>query len=183
LCLSVAVAGLQNFGVWPARETFEGLAWSRLGFHRVYETVPGRTDRFMAGGLLLHRLKFANVTAILCVVAVTAVALRLPRWRIWAASGGVGLIGLALFPHARAALAAAVLACGLVWVLASKHRRMALLVAGTAGMLVLGLAFSTASVRARFERSLTSEGGGERIALNRSGVHAIAQHPLTGVGP
>src|SRR5690606_8110927 len=51
LCLSVAVAGLQHFGVWPARETFEGLAWSRLGFHRVYETVPGRADRFMAGGL------------------------------------------------------------------------------------------------------------------------------------
>src|SRR5690606_36458759 len=182
-CLSVAVAGFQHFGVWPARESFEGLSWSRLGFHRVYETVPGREDRFMAGGLLLHRLKFANVTAILCMAGVTAVALRLPRWRIWAGSAGVGLLGLALFPHARAALAAAVLSCGLAWVLASQHRRRALIVAGLFGGLVLGTAMATPSVRARFARSLTSEGGGERVALNRSGVHAIAEHPVTGVGP
>src|SRR5690606_24471225 len=62
LGLSVVVAAFQHFGIWPSREAFAGLAWSRLGFHRVYETVPGRDDRFMAGGLLLHRLKFANVT-------------------------------------------------------------------------------------------------------------------------
>src|SRR5690606_14450980 len=152
LCLSVAVAGFQHFGVWPARESFEGLSWTKLGFHRVYETVPGREDRFMAGGLLLHRLKFANVTAILCTLGMAAVAMRLPRWRLFAVTCLVGLLGVALFPHARAALAAMVLGCGLVWGLASRHRARALLAAGVMGVLVVGMALATPSVRARFER-------------------------------
>jgi len=182
LLASVAVAAAQHFGRWPDAAFFEPLAWTRMGFHRVYETVPGRDDRFMAGGLLLHRLKFANVTAILCTLGVASVALRVPRWRFFAFASATGLLGVAIFPHARAALAAAVLSCGLVWVLASSNRKRALLTAGVAGVVVVGLALATPSVRARFERSLTSEGGGERGAINRAGLHAIAAHPIAGVG-
>ena len=182
LLLSVTVAGAQHLGFWPGPEAFASLEWTRLGFHRVYETVPGRTDRFMAGGLLLHRLKFANVTAILCTLGIAAAALRVPRWRFFGLVSAVGLLGVALFPHARAALAAGILSAGLVWVLASSRRKQALLVVGLAGLLAVGLVLSTPSVRARFATSLTGEGSGERTSLNRAGVHAIAAHPLTGVG-
>lgn len=182
LALSLAAAGAQHLGAWPGQEAFAGLEWTRIGFHRVYETVPGRDDRFMAGGLLLHRLKFANVTAALCVMAATAAAVRVRRWPLYAATALVGVAGIAVFPHARAASAAVVLTVGLVWVLGAANRRRA-----TAGAVALALVAGvvsalTPSVRARFEEAFTARGSGERGAITRAGLTAIAKHPVTGIG-
>jgi O-antigen ligase len=150
---------------------------------RVYEPAPGRVDRFMAGGLLLHRLKFANVTAMMCVLGAGAVALRVPRWKAFAAITLIGLGAVTVFPYARAASVAAVLAVSLVWVAAAQHRGRAL--TGVAGLvaLVLLVVALVPSVRARFETSLTNEGSGERTSLTRAGLTAVATSPWAGVGP
>src|SRR6202030_2342808 len=70
--LSCTAAGLQHFGVWPAEAWFQPLAWTRLPFHRVYEEVPGDPARFMGGGLIFHRLKFAHVGGIVVIGAAVA---------------------------------------------------------------------------------------------------------------
>ncbi|MEW5743113.1 MAG: O-antigen ligase family protein [Myxococcota bacterium] len=182
LVISVTLAALQHFGAWPGPDAFAGLSWTKLGFHRVYETVPGRDDRFMAGGLLLHRLKFANVTAAACVAGATAVAWRVPRWRFFAAATAVGLVGVGWFPHARAATAATVGAVAVTWVCAARDRRRAVL--GSIALLIasLLLVLAVPSLRLRFSASLSAEGSGERAAITAAGVEAIRQHPLTGVG-
>ncbi len=63
-----------------ALESFSSLEPLHLSFEQVYELVPGSTDRFMGGGLLLHRLRFANVTAALTVLAAAG-AFQLPQGR------------------------------------------------------------------------------------------------------
>lgn len=183
LLVSVVLAGLQHFGVWPKKEFFDSLAWLRSGFHRVYETVPGRTDRFMAGGFLLHRLKFANVTATLCALGAAAVALRARRWKLFAATTLLGVIGVAVFPYARAASATVVAVVALVWVLAAERRRQAIVGAALFGALMLAVVAYTPSLRHRFASSFSSEGSGERAAITSAGLAAIAQHPIAGVGP
>jgi O-antigen ligase len=182
LLLSLAAAGFQHFGVWPGREAFVALGWTRIGFERVYETVPGQVDRFMAGGLLLHRLKFANVTAVLCLFGAAAVVLRAPRWRFFLVVTVLGLLGLWVFPHARAASVAAVLAVGVTWVAAARRRGLALLGVALLLAAAVGVGAAVPSVRARFLASASAEGSGERAALTQSGLNAIAQAPLTGVG-
>jgi hypothetical protein len=182
MAVNLAAAAAQHLGAWPGPEAFAGLEWTRMGFHRVYEPVPGRDDRFMAGGLLLHRLKYANVTATLCVMAAAAAAVRVRRWPLYAATALVGLAGITVFPHARAASAAVVLTVGLVWIVGAADRRRAAL-----GALGLVLAVSlvsalTPSVRARFAEAFTARGSGERGAITQAGLLAIARHPLTGVG-
>lgn len=182
LCVSVLLAGLQHVGAWPGPEAAAPLGRLGLGFERVYEAVPGRGDRFMAGGLLLHRLKFANVTAAACVAGAAAVAWRAGRWPLFAVATLVGLGGVAVFPHARAASAAAVGAVAVTWVAAAKDRRRAglgalALVAGAA-LLVLAVP----SLRLRFASSLSSQGSGERGAITTAGLSAIRSAPLTGVG-
>lgn len=183
LVISSAVAGLQHVGFWPRAETVAAWPWHPVGYLRVYETVPGRDDRFMAGGLLLHRLKFANVTAVMCVLGTAAVAARRPWWRAWGLATAVGLVGLAVFPHARAALVAGVVAVGVTWTLGSAHRGRALLGALGLGALVLLVALLVPSVRARFETSFTNEGSGERASLTEAGLNAVHSAPWTGVGP
>ncbi len=182
LLISVALAGVQHFGLWPKREAFVSLGWTRAGFERVYEPVPGRTDRFMAGGFLLHRLKFANVTAVMCVLGTAAVMLGARRARFFLFATVVGLVGLWVFPHARAASVATVLAVAVTWISAARHRGRAavgaLLLLGAAA----GISVAVPSVRARFITSVTSEGSGEREALTTAGFNAIAHAPLTGVG-
>jgi hypothetical protein len=182
LVVSTVVAGLQHVGFWPGLATLEPLAWTHLPFSRVYETVPGRDDRFMAGGLLLHRLKFANVTAVACVVGAYVVQRRVPSWRLFAVATLVGLVGVSIFPHARAASVAVVLSMAVVWVAAAANRVRAALGALALVGLSAGLVLVSPSVRARFEQSWSSEGSGERRSITQGGLNAIASAPVGGVG-
>jgi O-antigen ligase len=182
LAVSLVAAAAQHLGLWPGREAFESLGWTRQGFTHVYEPVPGRTDRFMAGGLLLHRLKFANVTAVMAVLGAAAVVARVRRWPLYLAMTVAGLLGIWIFPHARAASVAALLAVGLVWVAGERRRGRALLGAMALAAVAVAVALAVPSVRARFETSLTAEGSGERSALTQAGLNAVATSPLVGVG-
>lgn len=180
---SCAVAGLQHFGVWPSPEAWAPLAWTRLPFERVYEAVPGTENRFMAGGLLFHRLKFSHIGGMIVAFAL-GVGLRMEGRRRTAALvlAAVGLVSVGLFPYARAASVALVAVMGLV-VMLGLPRRVAL----PACAAVLGLAGLTLALnqplRERFLDSTTEKGSGSRSALLETGLSAMRQRPLTGVGP
>ncbi len=181
--LSCAVAGLQHFGVWPRPEWFEALAWTRYPFYRVYEEVPGSSGRFMAGGLLSHRLKFAH-TGALAVLCAVAVGLRVQgRDRIAAfALAGAGTVAVWMFPFAR--MASAALAVALVIALTLQHPRrkrglaigIALLAVGAAAVLV------NRPLRDRFSSGITAQGSGERGELLATGVRAVRANPIVGIG-
>jgi O-antigen ligase len=182
LGLSLVAAAVQYLGLWPRPEAFSALEALGVSTSRVYELAPGRTDRYLAGGLLLHRLKFANITAAVAVLGTAAVVARVRRWPLYLGATAAALLAVWVFPHARAAAAASVVAVGAVWLAGARRRGLALLgvagLAAAAGAVALGVP----SVRARFETSFTAEGSGERSALNQSGLNAIADEPLAGVG-
>lgn len=181
---SCFAAGLQHFGAWPPLDAFDGLEWTRVRFSRVYEAVPETGHRFMAGGLLFHRLKFANLTSLATVLALAIGLASTGRRRVLALGlAGVGLISVAVFPYARSALVTLVAGCGLVVLLTVRRRALALgltaaLVAATASVVVL-----SPSLRERFASATTAAGSGERGALLATGIAAVEAHPLTGVGP
>jgi O-antigen ligase len=152
--LSCFVAALQHFGVWPPLETFAPLAFTKIPFHRVYE--PTGDGRFMAGGLTFHRLKFANVTAMVIIVAAA-------HWRQGraAALATIGFVSVAVFPAARAAAAA--LALSLATLIRPRW-----IAAGLLGVVALA--------------GLWQRPGGERLELLQSGLNAVAAHPLAGTG-
>jgi O-antigen ligase len=181
--VSCAVAGLQHFGVWPSLEAWAPWAWTRLPFDRVYEPVPGTEHRFMAGGLLFHRLKFSHIGGMAAVFAL-GVGLRLRGRRRWAALAvaAVGLVSVGLFPYARAASVALVAVMGGV-VLLGLPRRVALpTCAAVLGLAVLAVTLNR-PLRERFLDSGTETGSGSRSALLETGLRALRQHPVTGVGP
>lgn len=182
LVLSCVVAGLQHFGVWPPEEAFQGLAWTRLPFHRVYEAVPGAEGRYMAGGLVLHRLKFANGVGLGAVFAL-GMGLRLEGRRRQVALGlaCVGLVSVVLFPYARSASVSLVAAAGVV-VLVGLPRRVALVACvGLVGV-VGGAVVGYAPLRERFSYAATEEGSGGRSSLLEAGLRAVRAHPVVGVG-
>ncbi|QRK07741.1 O-antigen ligase family protein [Archangium violaceum] len=181
--VSCAVAGLQHFGVWPGPEAWAPFAWTRLPFDRVYELVPGTENRFMAGGLLFHRLKFSHIGGMIVAFALGMGLLLEGRRRTAALCvAAVGLVSVGLFPYARAASVALVGVMGLV-VLLGLPRRVAL----PACAAVLGLAVLTLTLnrplRERFLNSTTQQGSGSRAALLETGLCALRQSPVTGVGP
>jgi len=180
---SCAVAGFQHFGVWPREDFFRGLEWARVPFGRVYETVPGDPNRFMGGGLIFHRLKFAHVGGI-AVIAAAALGLGAPgRWRvIGLATAALGFASIVAFPYARAASVA--LAGGLCVALAvaSPNRRVGLVVAAGALGLALAIGAADAGLRARFLTALTAQGSGDRQLLLQTGEAAVEAHPWVGVG-
>lgn len=182
LIVSCAVAGAQFLGLWPSREAFSGLEALHLSFDRVYEPVPGNEQRFMGGGLLLHRLRFANVTGALTVLAAAG-ALRLEQRRQWlAVVAVVGLVSVSVFPHARAATVSLVLALLVVAGVGAARRRLALAVGG-AIVLVAGLVVALVpSVRTRFSAGLEGDAASDRSLLLGAGVRALQQEPLAGVG-
>lgn len=182
LLASCGAAGLQYFGVWPKPDAFAAAGLQGLTSDRVYEAVPGRDDRFMAGGLLLHRLRFANVTAGLTVLAAAG-ALRVQRHRWWfIVLTGVGLISVTSFPHARAATVSLVLGLLVVAWLGATDRRLSMLV--TVGVVALaGLLIAAApSVRARFLSAFEPEGSSDRVLLIEAGLRAVKDSPVTGLG-
>jgi O-antigen ligase len=184
LVVSCLCAALQHYGVWPPREAFSGWEWTRVPFDRVYEPAPGTQGRFLSGGLLFHRLRFAHVTSFGALFAL-AVALKgrgMPRV-VGAIVAAIGLVSVAVFPGARAAFVAAALACGVLLVLLAGSKRAAVLsVVGLALAGALLLVVSPA-LRARLLESGSLEGSGDRSGLLRGGLAAVAAHPLVGVGP
>jgi O-antigen ligase len=178
LLISVLLAVLQHFGWWPQASAFRSLTWTRMPFERVYEPAPGESGRFMAGGLLFHRLKFAHVSGF-AVVWLVALAATL-RSRALAISGAAGIAAILWLPHARAAAVAVLLAvlCTLWLVLQGRARRW----------LIRGLFFGAAialllpPVRDRLSSFATERPDGSRAFLLRSGLHAIQRNPWTGIG-
>ncbi|HXN41364.1 MAG TPA: hypothetical protein VN918_06210, partial [Myxococcaceae bacterium] len=131
--VSCGLAGLQHYGLWPSRELFAPLSWTRIGFQRVYERIPGIDNRFMGGGLLFHRLKFAHLGGLAVLVSLVW-AFRAPRkpLRFYAAIVcAIGFLSVIFFPYARAAAVALLLSALLTtaW-LARRRRAVALLAVG-----------------------------------------------------
>lgn len=183
LLVSCLAAGLQHFGVWPAREAFTALEWTRQPFERVYEPAPGAEGRFLAGGLLFHRLRFAHVTALGALLAL-AVALRATgRARLFAGLvAAVGLGSVAVFPGARAAFVAAVFAGAVLVLLFAGSKKAAALSVGALALASAALLAASPALRSRLLESASLKGSGDRAGLVRAGVAAIEAHPLVGVG-
>jgi O-antigen ligase len=182
LLVSCSVAASQFFGLWPRSASLAWLSWARLPFARMDETVPGRVDRFMAGGLLLHRLKFANVGAVFTVLAVCASVRAPPYRRVFLGIAIIAIPCVLIFPHARAAAVALMAGMILALVLGSKDRRIALVAVATLVVIAGLIMLAVPSVRERFAAGFSSEGVNEREIITASGLSAIARHPLTGEG-
>lgn len=184
LLASTMAAGLQHYGLWPREEAFAALAWTRIPFERVYEAMPGTEGRFMGGGLLFHRLKYAGVTALAALVFLGLGLRQTPTTRptqraLWLGLAAGGALGMARFPQARAALAAMLLGGLSILVASAAARRRALILALLGGAGAIGLWLATPSLR----EPLLARGSGERQHLVRAGLRAVAAHPLTGLGP
>jgi O-antigen ligase len=181
--LACVAAAAQHAGAWPAPERFAPLRVLRIPFHRVYEPVPGTEGRFMAGGLLFHRLKFSNVGG-LGVLWAFVIGLR-SQGRRRALAWGLGLVGLVAivgFTYARAA-SAALLFCLLVPIWVERPRRPRLIALGLAGVLAAGtVALAHRPFRERLLTSSSTEGSGGRRYLIEAGLAALRSRPLLGVG-
>jgi O-antigen ligase len=182
--VSCALAGLQHFGFWPSRELFAQLSGTRIGFHRVYERVPGVENRFMGGGLLFHRLKFAHLGGLAVLVSLVW-AFHAPRapLRLYAAIVcAIGFLSVVFFPYARAAAVALFLSALLTaaW-LARRRRAVAILAVVILAISPLVLIYN-APLRTRFISASSDSGSGNRLAIVKAGLAAIRAHPVVGVG-
>jgi len=184
MLISCAVAGLQHFGIWPPEAAFAPYQWANLPFQRVYEQVPGTTDRFMGGGLMFHRLKFAHVTSLGVLAAIVVASRSKPgskeAWLFVAALAGLSIW---LFPYARMAAVSMTVAAGLTLVRASTQPRRAAIAAVAMTAVAAGIVWFTPAMRERFATSFTAQGSGDRVELLETGWRAVTEHPLTGVGP
>ena len=177
--LSCGAALCQHWGLWPEAGAFAPFRWTGLPFQRMYEPLPGEPARYMAGGLLLHRLKFAHVGGLLVLAYLDLGLLR--RSPAALAVAAAGALCVAWLPHARAASVALVVAMAVVLALrlSGRWRWRALF-----GLLLLGVGLlaGVGSLRVRFASVATDEGSGDRRWLAQSALRAVAEHPLAGVG-
>jgi O-antigen ligase len=183
LFVSCVAAGLQHYGVWPSEGFFESLRWTRIAFYRVYEPAPDVEGRFMAGGLLFHRLKFAHVSG-LVVIAALVVGLRArsaPRL-LFLGAATLGLGAIFLFTYTRAAFAAVLVAIAVALVLEKRSRRTALILGAVVIALAVGAVMSQPEFRARLLSSAGSKGSGQRAYLLAAGWSAVRAHPIAGTG-
>lgn len=180
---SCVAAGLQSFGVWPSLEAFAPLRFTKIPFWHVYEPVQGSPGRFMGGGLLFHRLKFAHVGALTVLFALPFALKGTGRVR-WIAgtTAVVGAVAVLLFPLTRAAAVALVAAAAGVAVIASKRRLRAAAFGAVLVVAMSAAALSSQGLRGRFEASLSGEGSGHRLQLWESGLNAVRSAPVLGVG-
>lgn len=184
LLLGCAAAGLQHFGVWPSEELVARLRWAPANARRVYEQVPGAEGRYMGGGLLFHRLKFAHVggLGVLWAIAVGLYATGARRIAGLAVASAV-LVSVLIFPYARASVLALAVGVGVELLSLGRRHRRAALWGGAAflGALALVLALH-GSFRERLATSLTASGSGDRPHLLGAGLAAVRSHPLVGTG-
>lgn len=183
LLVSSFVAALQHFGLWPAEDFFAPLAFMKIPFHRVYEPI-GESGRFMAGGLLFHRLKFAHVSG-LAVVALVVAWKHLFGWSRWfvALCAVIGFIAVWLFPYARLGAVAMTVGVAVSIVLTAASLKRALLLVGVLGLVGVMSIAAIGPLRDRFISSFSDEGSGQRSQHLAAGLTAIRQHPIAGVGP
>lgn len=183
LLVSSVVAALQHFGLWPAEGFFAPLAFLKVPFHRVYEPI-GESGRFMAGGLLFHRLKFAHVSGLVVIALVVAWKhLAGPaRWLV-GACGVAGFIAVWLFPYARLGAVAMTVGVAVTVVLTAASLKRALLAVGALGLVGVIALLAIAPLRTRFVSSFSDEGSGQRGQHLAAGLTAISRFPIAGVGP
>jgi O-antigen ligase len=180
--LSFSVAACQHYGIWPSAAFFARLGHSKIPFYRMYEPAPGSPGHFMAGGLLLHRLKFAHVEGLVTLWALGA-GLRLTGARrvLMLMPALLGLGAIWAFSYARAA-SLALTVCALVTLVWLVRRRGAYLLAAglalAAGLFLLGMP----SHRARLLASAQAGSNGNRTELLAAGIRGIEAHPWTGFG-
>ncbi|MGQ0504298.1 MAG: O-antigen ligase family protein, partial [Myxococcaceae bacterium] len=179
--LSCLLAGLQHFGIWPAHEFFQPLAWTQFPFHRLYEPVPGVEGRFMGGGLLAHRLKFAHTGGLAVLVALVIGLKTTGRDRVLALGVAVlGALSVMIFPFARGATVALLGAALLAVFLCVRGR------ARWVGVFVVLVGFSVVAfrpaLRDRFLSSFSAQGSGDRSFLLEAGLTAARAHPWVGTG-
>lgn len=180
--ISCLFATLQHFGLWPPLEAFEGLRWLKLTFARVYEPA-GRPDRFMAGGLFFHRLKFAHGGGLVTLVAL-CIGLRTHGWRrVFALSlAAAGAVTVSAFTLARASAGALAVALPVALALAVHWKGRLRWVPVLAAVAMVAVVVIHAPFRQRFMGALTAEGSGDRDRLVTAGVRAVKAHPLVGMG-
>jgi O-antigen ligase len=183
LLISCALAGIQHFGVWPPHSAFTALKWTQLPFHRVYEQVPGTTDRFMGGGLPFHRLKFAHVTSLGVIAALVMGSRDTHSRKLWFSVAALAGLSVWLFPYARMAAVAMTLAVGFTLIRASSQPRRAARVAVGLAVAAIAIVLLTPAMRDRFASSFRADGNGERAELVETGIRAVEEHPLVGIGP
>lgn len=181
LAISCVVAGLQHFGIWPSEAAFQPWLWTRIPFHRVYEPIAD-SGRFMGGGLIFHRLKFAHVSG-LVLVAVLVAARRSEKKPLLIACGVLAFIAVWMFPYARMGAVAMTAAVALTLVLISPSPRLAFLTSAGLVLVAVIAVVSIAPLRDRFAAALTDQGSGQRSQHFNAGLEAIRQFPLAGVGP
>ena len=181
--VACACALLQHYGIWPPQQAFDSLGWTRLAFDRVYEEIVGDPGRFYGGGLLFHRLKFADVGG-LVVVAAFAVALsESGRTRvICGVVMALGLLSILVAAQARAASASVVAALVVMMVVARLSLKQ-LAAAALVMAVLLGAAFGVSQgVRTRFANMFDHDSNGERTTIWRVATRAVATAPIAGIG-
>lgn len=176
LAVSCLFALVQWLGVLPPESFFDSLAWTKIPFGRAYEPMPGSPGRFMGGGLQFHRLKFAHVTGVVVLAALAT------RTREGVALAVAGVASVWLFTAARGASVALLVAVAVAAVLLLGHAKRALLAVGAlvlAGVVALA---ASSGLRARLTDGVLGADGSDRARLLQSGLTAIREHPVTGVG-
>ncbi|MCL2012255.1 MAG: O-antigen ligase family protein [Cystobacterineae bacterium] len=190
--LSCLAAALQHFGFWPTAEWFSGLGFLKNNFYRVYEEVSGQPGRYMAGGLLFHRLKFATVGSLFALLSLGLALFASPhlsgrhfsarRRPYWVGVCLLGTFSIVWFPFARMAALSLCLALAFQLFFGIPKRKLALLcIVGLSLFSALAISLHE-GFRSRLLSSLSGEGSGDRVALWSSGWRAVQFSPWVGVG-
>lgn len=180
LVVGSVVAGLQHFGLWPSPSFFSPLKSFGIPVERMYENVEGSTTRFMAGGLLFHRLKFAHVSGlvVVCLAVASLDAQGREKW-LARASAGAGFAAILMFTQARAA-AVAIVFSTLVWVAVRGRLRFSKSMVWVALAVAAGVALTPGLSRRFLDASVSPSS--TRGQLNQAGLVAIGREPITGSG-
>ena len=148
---------------------------------RVLEKAPG--GGYMAGGLVFHRLRLANLLALVipCLVFAAPAAKGVTRWAV--VINIVLAVPAMVFCYARTQLLSMIIGTGLCLLLMLSGRRSpGIRRLGLAGIVVLlacsAVIFTNPGVIARYSRG----GLEDRMSIWSATIQAAAERPLTGHG-
>jgi len=146
------------------------LQYSVLG----YDTLENR-----AAGFLSTWMTFSGVLMLITGAAVARLLYAGREW-VWPAIAVPALVVALFYTYTRNAMVGLVAALGLL--MAEKNWRL-LLVLPVLGLIFLVIAPSAIISRVQSIGDLTDPTSRDRVAMLRSGVRMVQDHPLTGVGP